>query len=467
MEEVVFMSRLRSGSESDHLAARGRSRLPVLCALAILPAASLTFPAVADAAPTAPARYVDKTVRACSDAGPGTAARPYCTVSRGVSRTTAGYTLYIGHGSYAETIRPVASGTARATITITAWPGRSPVIGAGMLYGANITGRSYIRLSRLTFRGTVADGIIVSRSHHITVTRNNVSGSGRPTSGRTAPGISIRGSSASVVSANYSHHNNGAGIFLAAGTTGTTVSSNSVSFNAERYRRNATGILVTSPRNAVLRNRAHNNEDTGIQFYPGGNYNLAALNVTFNNGDHGIDNLNVVGGRLISNTVYRNCTTGINVEGTSRSFSVYNNIAVDNAVYPAYRGISCSRRAGNIGIWDSAPSSTRVNHNLVWLSRSGTMYAFRTAYGSLAAMKAATRQETHGVQATPRFVRPAAWNLQLLQYSAAIDRGHSGVSGAQPRDMLGRARVRDTAVSNRYAEGPRRYDDLGAYEWHR
>ena len=97
----------------------------------------------------------------------------------------------------------------------------------------------------------------------------------------------------------------------------------------------------------------HDNEDSGLQFYTGGNNNLATLNVTYNNGDHGIDDLNVTGGRLIGNTVYRNCTSGINVEGTSGNYLVENNIAVDNAVYPAYNGISCARRAGNIGIWDS------------------------------------------------------------------------------------------------------------------
>jgi parallel beta-helix repeat protein len=443
-------------------ASRRRFRIPALLAVGILPAAFLANPSIAEAAPRA--FYVDKTMRACSDAGPGTAARPFCTLTKGVSRTTAGYTLYIGWGKFAETIRPIASG-----IKITAWPGRSPIIGSGVTYGAFISGRSYITLSNLRFSGTVADGIYVSASHHITVTNNTVSGAGRPASGRTAPGISVRGSSASIVSYNNVHHNNGTGIFLASGTTGTIVWRNWASYNAEGWRRNANGILVTSPGNAVLRNIVHNNEDSGIQFYTGGNNNLAGSNLTYNNGDHGIDNYNVTGGRIISNTVYRNCTTGINVEGTSGNYQVFNNIAVDNAVYPAYKGISCARRAGNIGIWDSAPSSTRVDHNLVWLSKSGTMYAFGTAYTSLAAMRAARglAREAHGVQGNPRFASAAGWNLRLLAGSPAIDRGHSGVSGVQSADLVGNARVDIASASNFYAEGPRRYDDLGAFEFRR
>jgi parallel beta-helix repeat protein len=444
-------------------AARKRLRIPALLAIGILPAAFLANPSIAEAAPLA--FYVDKTMGACSDSGPGTAARPFCTLTKGVSRTTAGYTLYIGWGSFAETIRPIASGTAAAPIRITAWPGRSPTIGSGLANGANISGRSYITLSYLRFSGTVGDGIYVSASNHITVTNNTVSGAGRPAQSQTAAGISVRGSTASLVRWNNVHHNNGSGIFLTAGTTGTTVLGNSVSFNAEGWRRNGTGINVIAPGNAVLRNSVHNNEDSGIQFYTGGNNNLAALNVTYNNGDHGIDNFNVTGGRIISNTVYRNCASGLNVEGTSGNYQVVNNIAVDNAVYPAYKGISCARRAGNIGIWDSAPASTTVDHNLVWLTKSGVMYSFGTSYTSLAAMKTARQQEAHGVQADPRFVNAAGWNLRLLAGSPAIDRGHSGVSGAQSTGLAGNPRIDIASVANTNAQGPRRYDDLGAYEF--
>ena len=141
-----------------------------------------------------------------------------------------------------------------------------------------------------------------------------------------------------------------------------------------------------------------------------------------------------------------------------------NNIAVDNAVYPAYNGISCSRRAGNIGIWDSAPATTTVDHNLVYLSKSGKMYVFGSSYTSLAAMQAATGQEKHGVQGDPRFTGPATGGFTLQAGSPAVDRGNSGVSGAQALDAAGNPRVDDPATPNTQAEGPRLYDDLGAYE---
>jgi parallel beta-helix repeat protein len=408
--------------------------------------------------------YVDKTAAECSDSGPGTATTPYCTITKGVSKLAAGYSLYIGNGTYSESVKPVVNGTDSAPIVITAWPGRSPAI-SGVSRGVVISSRSYLTVSGLTVTGTVADGIYVSSSSNITVSGNVVTGSGRPVSGQTAPGISVRGSTSSTVSGNNVHHNNGTGILVTSGSTGILVAGNTAAYNAEGYRRNANGINVVSPGNTVLRNITHDNEDSGIQFYTGGDNGLAVLNVSYNNGDHGIDDLNVSGGRLIGNTVYRNCTTGINVEGTSGNYTVVNNVAVDNAVYPAYNGIACSRRAGNIGIWDSAPSTTTVDHNLVWLSTSGKMYVFGTAYTSLAAMQAATHQEVHGVQSDPLFVDAGAWNLRISSGSAAIDRGDSGISGAESVDIDGLPRVDDPLTGNAWAEGPRAYDDLGAYEY--
>ena len=211
---------------------------------------------------------------------------------------------------------------------------------------------------------------------------------GRQAQGATAPGISIRATNNSLVADNNTNHNSDTGIYVTNTSTGNTVTNNESSFNAQGWQRNANGINVTSPGNVVTGNVTHDNEDTGIQLYTGGNNNLVTLNVTYNNGDHGIDNLNVTGGPIVGNTVFHNCTSGINLEGvTSGSYRIANNIAVDNAVYPAYAGIACARRAGNIGVWDGAQNSTLVDHNLVYLSKTGVMYAWGTTYTSLTAMR--------------------------------------------------------------------------------
>jgi PKD repeat protein len=442
---------------------KGARPIATLLLLASCAMAPLLAPARATATQTD--LYVDKTMSACTDSGPASPDVPLCTIVKGVSLLQPGSTLYIGDGTYAETIKPSVSGTASAPVTVTAWPGKDPTIGTGVSYGAYVSSKSYVVLSDLTFAQTVNDGVYLSGSNHLTVSGCTVRNAGQPRSGATAPGLSVRSTSSSQILGNTLDHNSSHGIYVAGTSTSNLIADNTSTWNAEGWRRNANGIDVIAPGNTILRNVTHDNEDTGINFYTGGNNNLAALNVTYDNGDHGIDDYNVTGGRLIGNTVYHNCTSGINVEGTSGSYVVEDNVAVDNAVYPAYNGISCSRRTGNIGIWDSAPSSTTVDHNLVWLSKPGNMYTFGSAYSSLAAMQAATGQEADGVQGDPRFVAAGSGNLQLLDGSPAIDRGDSGVSGAQDHDILGNARVRDPSADNSYATGPRLFDDLGAYEF--
>ena len=449
--------------DTDTIHRRPATRLPALLALLLLTTATTLLAVASPSSAASASYYVDRTV-ACSDTGQGTSATPYCTIAKGVAGLRAGDTLLIGNGSYAETVKPLVSGTNRNPVTLTRWPGRSPTIGTGATYGVYVVGRSHVVVSGLTFTDTVIDGIYVSGSDHVTISGNTVTAAGDPRQGGTAPGISLRSSSASTVSGNTSDRNSSHGIYVAGTGSGNTIEGNEASFNAEGWQRNAVGIDVLAPGNTVLRNVVHDNEDSGLQFHIGGDNNLATLNVSYDNGDHGIDDYNVTGGRLIGNTVYRNCTSGINVEGTSTNFTVKNNIAVDNAVYPAYNGISCARRAGNIGIWDSAPATTRVDHNLVHLTKTGTMYAFGTPFTTLAAMQTATGQEASGVQGDPKFAAAASGNFRLTAGSPAIDRGDSGVSGEQAKDLLGNPRVDDPATPNTFASGTRRYDDLGAYE---
>ena len=400
----------------------------------------------------------------CSDSGRGSANRPFCTISRGASAATAGQSVLVAPGHYPEAVTVRNSGTSGRPIVIRPRPGGSVTITSASGDGAVVlNGVQHVQVTGLTITNPTWYGISVSNSSDILIANNTVTYAGTPASGQKAAGIRLVNTTASTVTGNITDHNSDHGIYLASGATGNTVSYNESSWNANEYQRNANGINVIAAGNTVIGNVVHDNEDSGLQFYTGGNNGLATLNVAYNNGDHGIDNLNVTGGQLIGNTVYRNCTSGINVEGTSGNYIVKNNISVDNAVYPAYNGIACDRRKGNIGIYDSAPSTTTVNHNLVWLSTPGKMYAFGSTFTSLAAMQAATGQEQQGIQADPLFANAAAWDLRLAAGSTAVDSADSGAPGQQPQDILGTARVDDPAVANT-GVGPRAYDDRGAYE---
>ena len=422
--------------------------------------AGLSAAAVAFAAPTT--LYVGGS--GCSDAGPGTdPQQPFCTIIKAGTVVTAGQTVQVAAGTYSGPVAVTHTGSADSPIVFQSAPGGGVTIQGGQ-YGFSISGKSYVTVNGFAITGTVRYGIYVSTSDHITISNNVVTGAGVPAKGQIAAGIALSNTSASTVTGNTADGNSDTGIYLASGTTGTLVADNEASLNANVYQRNANGINVIGTGNSIIANTLHDNEDSGIQFYTGGNDNLATLNVSYNNGDHGIDDLNVTGGRIIGNTIFHNCTSGINVEGTSGNYVVENNVAVDNAVYPAYKGIACSRRAGNIGIWDSAPATTTVDSNLVYLSKAGTMYVFGSSYSSLSAMRAATGQEAHGIQASPGFADAANWNLQLTEGSRAIDSADSSAPGEQATDVTGASRTDDENVDNS-GLGQRAYDDRGAYEF--
>ena len=409
--------------------------------------------------------YVDQNNANCSDSGSGSQAQPFCHIQPGATQATAGTTVDVASGTYSENVTPAHSGTSAAPIVFTAGS-EGTVTVSGQTHGFTVSSKSWITLHGFTVTSTSGDGIYVSGSNNITVMNNTVNTAGHPVSGQIARGIRLNNTNDSTVTGNTVHDNTDAGIYVTGSSTRNTISSNVAHNNARQYTRAAPGIDIRSPGNTIMNNVTHDNEDSGIQIYPGADNSLVVNNVTYNNGDHGIDNLNVTGGRIIGNTVYHNCTSGINVEGTSSNYLVENNIAVDNAVYPAYKGIACSRRRGNVGIYDSAPSGTRANYNLVWLTTSGILYHWGgTHYTHLSDLQAATSQERNGLQADPKWLSPSTWDLHLSAGSPAIDSADSGASGQQSSDVEGNARFDDPATPDTGA-GPRTYDDRGAYEYH-
>jgi parallel beta-helix repeat protein len=408
----------------------------------------------------------------CSDTGPGTPSNPFCRLSTGANRAISpGDSVQVLAGTYTGPMTFMASGTTGAPITFAADPG---VLISGGGNGIVASSKSYVAINGFSVTGTTGYGISVSGGSNVTVSNNTVTSAGRPISGQIKAGIYLSGVTSSLVSGNVSHDNSDHGISVVSSSTGVVVRGNTSYHNANQYRRNAAGINVTAAGNSVVGNITHDNEDSGINVYPGGNNTLVAANLTYNNGDHGIDDYNVTGGRVVGNTVVGNCTTGINVEGTSGNYTVANNVAVDNAVFvvnptpispPGAYTNDCNRRHGNIGIWDSAPPSTTADTNLVWLTVTGKQYYWNgTAYNTLSSLQAASGQETAGQFADPLFADPSNWDLRLTEGSPAIDSADSGASGAQPSDVLGNPRVDDPNVPNT-GTGPRPYDDRGAYEF--
>ena len=430
----------------------GRAGGPVVVgmALALVPGSP--------SAATSPVLYVDRGNPACSDTGSGTVDQPFCTISAAASRVTAGVTVEVASGTYAEDVSVPASGTSSAPIVFRAASGANVTL-TGKVNGFTVSSRSWITISGFTVTNTSGNGISVANSSYITITGNHVSYSGQPLSGYTKSGIALSSCTDSLVSENTGDHNTYAGIELKTGSTRTEVRDNVTFSNARQYERAAPGIrLSASPGNVVDGNITHDNEDSGIESYSGANDTLIYDNVSYANGDHGIDNYATTGERIFANTVFKNVTAGINVEGNSTGATLANNISVDN-------GIKSPRTHSDIRIEAGSTTGTTLDYDLVYLNTPDTILIWNSvSYSSLAAFQAASGQELHAIQAAPQWQNPTAGDFHLLAGSPAIDSGNSGVSGQPSIDVEGTARVDDPATPNT-GVGPRPFDDRGAYEF--
>jgi hypothetical protein len=431
----------------------------------------------------------------CSDTGTGTAAVPYCTIAKAAKVAVAGQTVLVASGTYTDEVFPWHSGTPGSPIVFRPAGGATVTI-SGAKHGFTISNQSWITVSGFRIQDSTSNGIYVFNATGVTLSGNRVQRSGKRVSGSTAYGLYLNSMTGSVVSGNLVTDNSASGVFLTNGSTGNQVVGNESSWNAYGYVRNAVGIDLRAPGNLVSGNRVHDNEDSGIQSYPGGDRNTIVDNVSYRNmgfttaalsncsppptgntagcitGDHGIDDFGVTGSSIVGNTVYGNVSAGINLEGvasgTDAQFTIADNVAVDNAIgCPDGAGgtVKCPRTRGNIRVDATSQTGTRVDSDLVNLSTTGTMMVWgSTSYTSLAAFRAASGQEGRGLQADPQLTNPAAGDFTLRAGSPAIDSADSGAPGEPSTDAAGQARVDDPATADT-GVGPRGYDDRGAYEY--
>lgn len=456
-------------------------------------AAALVTVPVTSASAVATTLYVRPT--SCSDAGSGTAALPYCTIVKAAKVAVAGQTVVVSSGTYSGEVLPLHSGLQSSRITYRAATGATVTI-SGPRHAFTISNQSFITVMGFHIQNTTGIGLYVSNARGVILFGNSVQTSGRRVNGSSAYGMYLNGMVGSIVKSNRVTNNSASGIFLSTTSNSNQVQANDVSSNAYGYVRSAAGIDVRGPGNLIQGNRVHQNEDSGIQVFPGGDRTRIINNVVFANkgftttvqtncthpltgntvgcmtGDHGIDFSGVTGGQIVGNTVYGNATSGINVEGvpagTASGFTIANNIAVDNALKcpdGAGGSVKCPRNGGNIRVDTNSRLGTSLGSDLLFLSTAGPVVIWgTTSYTSLAAFRTATGQEGRGLQADPRFTSPSTSVFTLVGGSPAIDSANSDALGQTATDALAHARLNDPATPNT-GIGIRTYDDRGAYEF--
>lgn len=462
----------------------------------IVSAVALTVPAamaMEGAAAAAAILYVGGPT--CSDSGTGTATTPYCTIAKAAKMAVAGQTVVVAAGTYVDEVFPWRSGTPTAPITFRPADGARVVI-SGPRHGFTVSNQSWISVSGFEIDDTTGSGIYVYNATGVTLSGNTIRRSGTRVQGSSQYGMYLNSMSSSRVAGNLVTDNSASGIYVTNASTNLTIAGNEVSWNAYGYVRNAVGIDLRSGPNLVKDNRVHDNEDSGIQLYPGGDSNTVVDNLIYHNkgftsvqlsncnhpptgavdgcitGDHGVDNYGVTGSTIVGNTVVDNVAAGINVEGdaagTPTGIALANNVAVDNAVAcpdGAGGAVKCPRTRGNLRVDATSQTGTSLDFDLLWVSGTGETQAVwgTTSYKTLATFRAASGTEARGLESDPLFVARDQADLRLRSGSPAIDSANSAALGQQTADATGAPRVDDPATPDT-GLGPRTYDDRGALE---
>lgn len=433
-----------------------------------------------------------------------TTGNPYCTISAAVANAVAGDTVVVAAGSYGERVAVTRSGTSGAPISIVTNVG---AIVTGSSRAFDLSGSAWITVRGFTITNTTLDGIrcvlcnnvslidnqiknalgkgiSISNSSDMSLTDNTVEDSkftgidvigstriditggfvtrsGQRLSGKVYKGIKYDSTTDSKIESVEVFDNSDTGIYLVNGATGIRLKGVIVHHNARVFERIAAGIESRSSGNIVESSIAFENEDSGINMRWGGGDGLMVNNVSYLNGDHGIDVLESPNPRIFSNSVYKNVTAGINVEGNSTNSMIMNNVSHDN-------GINSPRTEGDIRVTTSSVAGAVSNYNVVFSSVGGRIYHWNgTYYRKLTSLRSVNPAvEINGIQADPRWVDPVADDFHLQSGSPAIDSGNSGAieTSEGDQDAEGNSRCDHVFTANT-GIGPRPYDDRGAYEY--
>ena len=222
-------------------------------------------------------------------------------------------------------------------------------------YGFKVSGRSYVTIQGFGVTRTQDRGIyLYSNSANCVVRGNTVTNTYKT-------GISVNAVTNVLIEQNKCSLNQDHGIGLTAASTGCTVQDNESFQNANPIARQANGIYLNrSTGNLIRRNRLHHNQDSGLQYSTSSDGNIAIQNLSWSNGDHGMDCLNSANSVTIGCVSYANYKDGFSIEGTSPGGSLYDCIAVNNGVNVARSTGHSDSACGSMPTprWDSSPTTT-------------------------------------------------------------------------------------------------------------
>jgi len=318
-------------------------------------------------------------------------------------------------------------------------------------YGFFAAGRSYLTIDGFTAKRAENRCIQFNNAcTNIVISHNIVNFAYRY-------GIQAVGGSAYLIDSNVVSDNADHGIMCLSGVTASTIQNNESFRNARPTERAANGIhLFACPGNRIQGNRTHDNQDSGLQSESGSNDCVLIQNRSWNNGDHGFDNIFATGVVHVGDVAFGNQRDGFSIEGNATGTVLYNCIAVENGL---------TSNDFDLHVDPGSSVGFVSDHNIFWNSTSQPPIKYiATSYPTLSAYNTASGQDANSIQSDPAFTNPWAGDFHLVAGSPAIDAANSGVANWPATDAEGQARFDDPSTPNA-GVGPVLFADRGALEF--
>ncbi len=372
-------------------------------ALAVFVASGVTLLITSPALAAGTTYWVDAASPACSDAGTGTSAVPFCTISAAAKKAVvAGDDVRVRPGVYREQVTVAASGSATDPIRIEGDAPGVVVLGTQDLSGAATwsatsttawstayappsTPRQVFlddqRLTAATALGSMSSGSwfydTAGKRLYVDLGGANPGSGHQVEAGAQSFGVVVTGRQNVVVSNLETRRQNFGGVRV---LTSTAVTLDRITATGSA----ANGILVDTSGSVVVSGAMVSGSlSTGIRL-SGSNDGAVRGSISYDNGLHGIGLSTSARTVIDSNTTYGNVSVsatatavGIDVNTTSPDTTVTRNVSHDNqdSGFQVYNGSARALVARNL-------SYANGDHGFDSLNATGTTYVNNTAYGN-------------------------------------------------------------------------------------
>ena len=275
-----------------------------------------------------------------NNSAPGTAAKPFRSIAKGLSVLKAGDQLYIRAGTYDETInsnsQTIPTGTSwNDAPLISAYAGETVTLNGSINIAHSYV--QYVEFARLTLTAAYMNLSVggFQAPHHIKFTNMEIKDGieNCVQLGKLSHHVWFTGGRIHDCAYNSTSTPQGYPMYIGG--------SDHLIENVEVYGSNRYCIHIyesTTPkpervtvRNSIVHHCGLKTPSTAAIVLTGGDSNAAYNNVLYSNSGHGIVNMSGTNAKIYNNTVYGGLQTGIYVQASAKNADVRNNIAYGNA----------------------------------------------------------------------------------------------------------------------------------------